>query len=266
MRYDMDEILRKVYKDEKKVEPGHALNRETILKMQGESKMSIKTMNYKVKRVVKLAVVCCCICAVAGMSTVVYSEMVNYWNASMELKDGAERIQFAEDVAFKKIPENALKDMGEELSWDMAEKSLGFSLLGNGNVDDGTVSHKEYLNDDGSLAVVSLWVSNFKVFGDKLPDEDFYQQYITLDIEILNEGADAGYILPFQEGKDAAGEKELITQYFSEELNTEVIIYSSAISDISAVFVYDSVYYTLHGWGIDREQMIEAIDSMYLYK
>lgn len=264
MRYSMDDMLKNAYKSVDKEKPSNSLNQETISRMRELNNMGKRTVGFKLNKVAKFATICCCILAVAGVSTVAYSKISEYWHANVQFSNG-DNVQLAEDISFRDLPEDllALNDGRKSFPWSDIEEMLGFSLLGAGNVNDGTASYSTFLNDDGSIAVVDLWIPLYKVYDEEiLSTSDEYSEYISLDIGILNYGADEGYILPFMEGRDAAGEMTFVEKYVPDNLNVEVIIYTSTVRDFNAVFVYDSVYYTLHGTNVTVEQMKEAIEGM----
>lgn len=83
-------------------------------------------------------------------------------------------------------------------------------------------------------------------------------------MDILDKNAEAGHVEAFEDGKDAIGGKEFIEKYNVEALNTEVVLYcvENEQTQITAVFVYDGVYYTLEGVDVTLEEMKEAINGM----
>ena len=269
MRYDMDEILNKAYKQNNctvEIKPSHALNQETISKMREQSRMDKRKLGFRLNKVAKLAVACCGVAIIAGVTTVAYSAIKEHYNSTITKENGTV-VELSSDVHYKELPEHTLKDETfdeNEVQWNQIVDMLGFPLLGNGDVDTGAVIYDEMFNSDGSVAVIDLYIPNFKIYGETDFIEDgnkFYMKRITLFIELLDADAEMGYVLPFVEGKDAMGGKELIAKYHSETLDTEVIIYNN-VECMNGNFVYDNVYYRLSGWNVTEQEMREAIEGL----
>ena len=76
--------------------------------------------------------------------------------------------------------------------------------------------------------------------------------------------AESGYVEAFEEGKDAIGGKEFIEKYNIEDWGIEATLYyvENDKSRITAVFVYEGVYYTLEGANVTLEEMKEVINNM----
>ena len=267
MSYDMEQLLNKAYEQDKladKVKPSYTLNQETISKMRESNKVNKTKTRIKLSKMARFAVICCAIVVVASVTTVTYSAIKNYYSSTIRMDDG-QKVELSAEVHYKSIPDGILKvSSNEEMQWNDVEAMLGFSLLGNGNVDDGSVVYSTCLNDDETVAVVDLYIPNYKRYDEAAYTKDgyaYYKSYISLMIDILDADAEEGYVLPFAEGKDAMGGKELVAQYHSEALDTEVIIYKTS-SSIAASLIYDDVYYTLYGYGVTEEQMREAVEEL----
>ena len=66
-----------------------------------------------------------------------------------------------------------------------------------------------------------------------------------MSVDILSTDAEEGYILPFIEGKDAAGEKTYVETYELKSLSVSAVIYTLEWQKerLTATFVYDDLYY-----------------------
>lgn len=270
MRYDLDEILNKAYSDEhaeENIKPSYALNQETISKMREQSNMDKRRIGFRLNKVAKIMVACCCVFAIAGISTMVYSEISKNWRPTISLtnSDGeTEQVVVAEDVEFKKIPETALANEGKTLTWEEIEENLGCELLGDGQYGSGLAYYSVTKNDNGNIALADITVSPYKIFSDNYDETaDMYTDYVALNVSILNEGIEDQYLLPFLEGRDTSYIMQLTEKYFSQELNTEVILYyADGEKYVNAVFVYDGVYYYLYAENATVEQMKETIEGL----
>ena len=81
---------------------------------------------------------------------------------------------------------------------------------------------------------------------------------------MLNKYADDGYVLAFQEGIDATGEKNIENSYKSGNLNTNIIVYTNNWSDekLTATFVYDDILYQFIGHNISKDEMTSIIEIL----
>lgn len=260
MRYDVDELLHKAYKNETKEKPSDALNRELIESMKeccGMDKRKTKGL----KMFGKFATVCCAVIAITGISVYGFSEIkARVWKSSVKFENGDE-VEIASNVSCKKIPNEALiSEKCVELTLQEVEEMLGFHLLDNDSEQNKTVAYSTYENEDGSLGMVQIWRGNWRS-GEN-------GGVINMNITILNEGADKGYVISFEEGIDAMGGKELIGEFFSERLSTSIILYSAGTIDgeggvLTATFEYDSVLYEVSGDGVTEEEILEIIESLH---
>ena len=267
MRYDIEKLLSKAYENDRiadKIKPSYTLNQNTISKMRESNKMNNRKTNIRLGKVAKLAVMSGAIAIVASVTTVTYSAIKKYYSSTIEMDNG-QKLELSSEVHYKSIPSDVLKVYsGKEMLWDDVKEMLGFSLLGNGGVENGNILYSTYLNDDGTVAVVDLYIPAYKRYGEPSYNEEgdiYYKSYISMMIDILDVNAEEGYVLPFTEGKDAMGGKELVASYRSEALDTEVIIYTTG-SSLTASIIYDDIYYTLHGYGVTEEQMREAVEEL----
>lgn len=267
MRYDLDEILNKAYSDEhakENVKPSYALNQETISKMREQSNMNKRKLGFRLNKVAKLAVACTCVCVIAGLTTVTYSAIKKHFNSTIEMDNGYS-VELSADVQYKNIPNDVLKvDAPKELQWNDIEDMLGFTLLGSGDAENEMVVYDTHINTDGTVAVVDMYVPIYKKYGEPSHTEEgdeYYKSYISLMVDILDENAEEGYILPFAEGKDEQGGKALIDEYYSESLGTKVVLYETG-EGITASLIYDNVYYSIQGHGVTEEQIKDAVEGL----
>lgn len=205
---------------------------------------------------------------VAGISvfilatTIVYADeikqWVESWSSSIKFEDGTE-VKITENNAFKKIPVTA-KKTGElepaiSMTHEEIESMLGFSILKSEKATSNEIGYRTELNKNGSIGRVDLWWARF--FGEN-------DKSISISISMLNEKADKGYILAFQEGLDATGGKELENSYTSNKLGVNVLIYSNDWSNnrLTATFCYDNVLYDLIGKNISEQEMKDIIETL----
>ncbi|MDE6284692.1 MAG: hypothetical protein K2M17_03010, partial [Bacilli bacterium] len=108
----------------------------------------------------------------------------------------------------------------------------------------------------GNIGKVVLWLPYFI--------KESEDKYISLHVDILNKNADEGYISAFKEGIDASGEKKIEKMYTSENLNTNIILYSNEqdTKRITVTFVYDSVLYIFMGNNMSKDEMISMIENL----
>lgn len=274
MKYDIDDLLKETFTSEKfqgADRPSNILNQETISKMREISDMKNSKKNSKINKLAKMVAAVGCVCVIVSASTITYSAIIQHFKYSIEMDDG-EVVEFVSNTQYKELPQDKLivNEEGSNLitmQWSELEKMLGFSLLGGGNEMDGTVCYGTYLNEDGSVAVVNLWITPYKVFGEPLYTEDgdkYYGKIIHLSVDVLDINAEKGYVEAFKVGTDAMGGKELVEKYHSKSLDTEVVIYNTNNSDdyVSAVFGYDGAYYRLQGENVSVDEMKEVIEGM----
>ena len=86
------------------------------------------------------------------------------------------------------------------------------------------------------------------------------------EISVINplKYADDVYVLAFQEGIDATGEKNIENSYKSGNLNTNIIVYTNNWSDekLIATFVYDDILYQFIGHNISKDEMTSIIEIL----
>ena len=261
MRYDMDEISKKIFKNQNDEKPSYALNQETLKKMKECCEMEKK--KYRFNKIPKFAVICCSLCLIVGASIPAYDAIKTYnWKSSVNF-EGGEDVTLATDVSCKKIPD-AFLDMGEtfEINVKELEKKLGFSILDSDRDNDEKVSCSILFNEDGSIGRLDIWRGDYaKCVG---------FSSMAMDISILNEGADLGYSLSLEkDGGDAWGNKQLIKEIYSENLDTSIVIYNAGGYEdykgfILAAFEYDNMLYhiTADYESVTEEEMIEFVMSL----
>ncbi len=268
MRYDIDEISKKMYKNQTAVKPSYALNQETQQKMKEYCEMDKGKSKFKLNRLAKVAVICCSVCLLATISVPAYNAIKKVfpraykWEAGIEFGEGEETtmVKITDEVPCRKLPDDFPKERMVITSIKSLEEDLGFSLLDSKDNPDEELRWDAELNKDGSLACVFVYRPYYVVLGE--------YDSITMDIRIFNEGADAGYIAAVEDsGGDAMSNKEFVTKVYSEKLDTDIIIYKSGGGDglepnIRAVFQYDSIFYTLSSHAITEAEMIEFVKEL----
>lgn len=174
-------------------------------------------------------------------------------NKSMKLSD---------NVKFKNINHNALKvdtNSPYQMNYNEVEKNLGFKILKLKENNTDEIYYSTELNDNNQIGRVDLWMPYFvKESSDK---------YISANVSMLNKGADKKYILVFEEGLDASGGKDNFEEYYSNNLDTKIIIYSYSTSDsnnryLKATFVYDDVLYIFTGTNMSKDDLINYINGL----
>lgn len=195
--------------------------------------------------------------------TMVYAKDIkNYfkkWSTSVQFDEGT-RLEFSQNNNFKYIPIEAIKvgpnDESIKMSYQEIEEMLKFPILKLSKNNPEEIYYHTYLNDDNSIGRIDLWMPYFLKYSE--------DKYLHLSVDILNKYADEGYILAFQEGIDATGEKNIEKKYKSDNLNTNIIIYTNTWSKkrITATFVYDDILYRFIGNNITKEEIISIIESL----
>lgn len=193
-------------------------------------------------------------------------EFFKSWSASVEFEDGT-KVNIVENANFKEISKNAIKSENlVSMTHDEIEQSLGFHILDYEHTTSKSMGYSTSLNSNGEIGTVHLWWSSFidNTNGQFGKDGDKTGKVISVDISILNKGAEERYIYPFLEGKDATGEKELDQVYEIKNLNTKAVIYGNNWDKtrITASFVFDDVYYQLISYNYTKEEIIELLEKL----
>ena len=268
MKYDIDELLKKSFKRKEsqgEIRPSNVLNQETISKMREINNMK-KSKSSKFNIFTKIAVGVACAGLIVGTSTVAYSAIAKIYKYTIEMDNGV-KVDVHSSNQLVELPQDSLADVDDTvltMQWKQVEEMLGFPLLGE---TDEMVNLMFHRNNDESVAVVDLWVPYYKVYGDPSHTEEgdeYYTKYIRLSMDILDKNAEAGYVEAFEEGKDATGGKEFIEKYNIEDLGIDATLYyvENDNTRITAVFVYEGVYYTLEGMDITLDEMRDVIGCM----
>ena len=235
------------------------LERNILNMTVNKEKRALK--NYKLSYVCSIALVICMV----SVSIVYAAEIKAFfenWSTSIRLEDGTE-IKISENNTYKQIPNNAPKtyktedDIGTiSMTHKEIEDVLGFDILKYENVTNDIIGYRTSLNKDKSIGRVDLWWANF------INEEN--GKSLSVSISILNKNADEGYVLAFEEGIDATGGKNIENSYKSNNLNTDVIIYTNNwdSSRITATFVYDNVLYQYIGHNFTKDEIISIIESL----
>lgn len=212
----------------------------------------------------KLSYVCSIAVAVCLLSvTVVYAkeikEFFQNWSTSIKLENGTE-VKISENNNFKEIPTDAIKvkenSESPKMTFKEVEEMLKFSILKLPENNTNDIYYRTYLNDDGSIGRVDLWIPYFY--------KESENKYISVSVDILNKYADEGYVLAFQECVDATGGKNIENSYKSENLNTNVVVYTNDWSSerLTATFVYDDILYQFIGHNISKDEMTSIIETL----
>lgn len=188
---------------------------------------------------------------------------INSFSTSINVENN-KNIKISDNINFKNISSVALKtenDNSKQMTFNEAEKNLGFKILKLKDNNTNEIYYSTRLNDNGQIGRVDLWIPYFVKESDS--------KYISASVSMLNIGVDEKYILAFEEGLDASGNKDNFEEYFSEELNTKFIIYSysnknSADLYLKATFVYDDVLYIFTGKNMIKKDLINYINSLVL--
>ncbi len=266
MRYDIDEILRKMYSNQNEVKPSYALNHKTLEKMKECCEMDKKKSKIRLNKFMKLAITCCCMCLLVGISVPAYDAIKAYkWKASISFEDSSgetkKDVQIGEDVPCKKIPDNfPKKEQLEEVSIKEIEELLGFSILDSERNSDEKVGYTTLLNEDGTIGRVDITRMNYIECGG--------WNSICMIVSILNEGADLGYALGFeQDAGDPMGGKEHIANMYLENIDANAVLYRAGgigdvKGDVNAMFEYDDMLYHIRGLGISEKEMVDYLNNL----
>lgn len=212
----------------------------------------------------KLSYVCSIAVAVCLLSvTVVYAkeikEFFQNWSTSIKLENG-EEVKISENNNFKEIPTDAIKvkenSESPKMTFIEIEEMLKFSILKLPENNTNDIYYRTSLNDNGSIGRVDLWIPYFY--------KENENKYISASVNMLNKYADEGYVLAFQEGIDATGGKNIENSYKSENLNTNIVVYTNNWSDerLTATFVYDDILYQFIGHNISKDEMTSIIETL----
>ena len=183
------------------------------------------------------------------------------WSSSIKFDDGSSE-QIVENAFFKDIPDTAPKKQEFasmlQMSHEEIEAYLGFDILHCLDAENDTVNYDTSLNKDGSIARIDLWWPGIVTDGTE------NGKSINQSVYILNIGAEEGYVLAFEEGIDAMGHKILLDKIHVDELDTDVLCYTSGDDPdrISVTFAYDDVMYSFTGHGYTLDEIISVIKEL----
>ena len=171
-------------------------------------------------------------------------------------------IKLSDNINFKNISKDALIFTGDsqyQMNYNEVEKNLGFKILKLKENNTDEIYYSTELNDNNQIGRVDLWIPYFVKESDN--------KYISASISMLNKGADEKYILAFEEGMDASGGKNNFEEYYSNNLDTKIIIYSYSTSNsnnryLKATFVYDDVLYIFTGMNMSKDDLINYINGL----
>ena len=195
--------------------------------------------------------------AYAGATLTDWESVISFFD-----KDGNKtQITVSDEAFFKELPDGLpVPGDGEPMipmARDEVEGLLGFKILGSELSLKSTEFYYDanvnYKNDD--VATVSLWCPWFI--------KESESKHISYAAEILSAKAEEGYILPFIEGKDAAGGKIYQETYTLEALGENVVIYTYDWDDrINATFVYDNIYYTISAYEYTLDEFKTILNTL----
>ena len=216
------------------------------------------------KKKFRLSYACSIVLVVCLLSfTVVYAkeikDFIQNWSSSVILDNGKE-IKLSENNNFKEIPNDVLKVDDDssmpKMTFEEIEDMLKFSILKLKKDNTDEIYYQPGLNADGSIGRIDLWIPSFYAEND--------DKFVSVLVNILIKDADEGYIAAFQGDTDALGEKNIEISYESDNLNTNVIMYStkSAKESLTVAFVYDDILYHFIGNNVSRDEMISIIENL----
>lgn len=169
-------------------------------------------------------------------------------------------LYYYENYKIKEISTDAIKVKenleSPKMTFKEVEEMLKFSILKLPENNTNDIYYRTSLNDNGSIGRVDLWILYFY--------KENENKYISVSVNIFNKYADERYILVFQEGIDAMGEKNIENSYKSENLNTNIVVYTNDWSEerLTATFVYDDILYQFIGHNILKDEMTSIIETL----
>ena len=186
---------------------------------------------------------------------------INSFSTNINVENN-KSIKLSDNINFKNISKNALIFTGDspyQMNYNEVEKNLGFKILKLKENNTDEIYYSTELNDNNQIGRVDLWIPYFVKESDS--------KYISASISMLNKGADEKYILAFEEGLDASGGKNNFEEYYSNNLDTKIIIYSYSTSNsnnryLKATFVYDDVLYIFTGMNMSKDDLINYINGL----
>ena len=221
---------------------------------------STSTVSSRKPSMFKVGIVAAVILCIASGLVAFAGNHYSNWSSLITLDDGT-TVEVYEDIPFKVIPKDAPtvnSDKNEnpiEMTKSEVEDKLGFAILGFEDATSNDIVYNTHLNKNGSIARIDLYWSDFVRIKDN--------KMIFATISILSENAEEGYILPFKEGLDATGNKELSNVYELETLNTTTVVYSSDFDGrLNATFVYDNVYYHFTAIGYIETEFVSILQNL----
>lgn len=195
--------------------------------------------------------------AYAGATLTDWESVISFFD-----KDGKETQVIVSDKAFFKELPDSLPVPGDgepmiPMKRAEVEALLGFEFLDSelapDNIDYNYDANVNYKNDD--IATVSLWCPDFI--------KESKNKNINMSVDILSTDAEEGYILPFIEGKDAAGGKVYQETYALENLDADSVIYTYDHDNrINATFVYDNIYYTISAYEYTLDEFKAILNTL----
>lgn len=186
---------------------------------------------------------------------------INSFSTNINVENN-KSIKLSDNINFKNISKDALIFTGDsqyQMNYNEVEKNLGFKILKLKENNTYEIYYSTELNDNNQIGRVDLWIPYFVKESDN--------KYISASISMLNKGADEKYILAFEEGLDASGGKDNFEEYYSNNLDTKIIIYSYSTSNsnnryLKATFVYDDVLYIFTGMNMSKDDLINYINGL----
>lgn len=188
---------------------------------------------------------------------------INSFSTNINVENN-KSIKLSDNINFKNISKNALIFTGDspyQMNYDEVEKNIGFKILKLRDRNTDEIYYSTELNDNNQIGRVDLWLPYFVKESDN--------KYISVNVSMLNKGADEKYILTFKEGLDASGGKDNFEEYYSNNLDTKIIVYSylnkhDASSYLKATFVYDDILYIFTGKNMASKDLINYVNSLVL--
>ena len=189
-------------------------------------------------------------------------DFINSFSTNINVENN-ESIKLSNNINFKNISNNALKienDNSKQMTFSEVEDNLGFKILKLKDNSANEIYYSAGLNDNKKIGRIDLWIPYF------IKEND--SKYVSASLSMLNVGADIKYIEAFKEGLDASGSKNNFEEYYSEKLNTKIIMYIySSDSDnlyLKTTFIYDDILYILTSKNMTRNELVNYINELVL--
>ena len=219
---------------------------------------TIKIHKTKMLRLLIAAIVVCLLLSITAFAGIT----VTGWKPAIFFDGNKTQVDVGQEGFFKELPDNLPVPKEGECRISMSklqlEELLGFSILGSELSDEDILySYSALCNfSNSSVATVDLWCPEFITESET--------KYISMSVDILSADAEQGFIDPFKEGPDAAGGKIYLENYCAAQSGFDAVIYTydDMPSRLTAVFVYDDVYYSIKSDNYSIEELKAVLDTL----